>query len=150
MPTKADIVATARTYIGTPFVDKGRLKGKACDCVGLPLLVAGELALRDKHDQPLTGQTYCSYTAQPVDDIVLATCVRHLCRRSLTDLQPGDVLVMRLPDTPCHVGIYCGLVDGVPHLVHAYNGAKGCVEHPIDVRWRRRICAAFYFPGVTE
>jgi cell wall-associated NlpC family hydrolase len=142
------VVDCARSYVGTPFVDKGRSKGRGTDCVGLPLMVAGDLGVCDTAGLPLTGQTYTAYSSQPVTNIVLDLCNKHLVRIPLPDKQPGDVLVMKVPHAPCHVGIYAGKVGGLPTLIHAYSGAGKCVEHNIDVRWDRRIVAAFRFPGV--
>lgn len=150
MSTKrSQIVDCARTYLNTPFGDKGRVKGKALDCVGLPLMIAEELGLVDIAGEKLHGHTYCSYSSQPSGTIVLDLCIKHLVRKGLSKIQPGDVLVMVVPTQPCHVGIFAGEVDGVPSLIHAYSGGPNkCVEQPIDVRWSRRIVAAFSFPGV--
>lgn len=148
--SRAQIVACARTYLETPFGDKGRVRGKSLDCVGLPLMVAEELGLVDNDGERLHGRSYISYSSQPTGTIVLDLCIKHLVRKGLSKIQPGDVLVMVVPTTPCHVGIYSGIVDGVPHLIHAYSGGPDkCVEQPIDVRWKRRIVAAFEFPGVS-
>jgi cell wall-associated NlpC family hydrolase len=144
----AQIVACARTYIGTPFRHAGRGKGRGMDCVALPLMVAGELGILDTAGQPLTGQTYITYTSQPVDNMVLDLCAKHLVRVATLDRRAGDVVVMRLPRTPCHVGIYAGLVRGRPSLIHAYAGVDKCTEQPIDDKWERRICAVYRFPGV--
>jgi cell wall-associated NlpC family hydrolase len=124
------------------------MKGKACDCVGLPLMIAGELGIVDTHGQPLSGETYKNYGPQPEGTLVLDLCVKHLVRGTVNAMQPGDVVVMRVPSTPCHVGIYSGVVNGAPSLIHAYAGVDKCVEHGIDAKWRRRIVAVFSFPGV--
>lgn len=148
---RQEITTCARTFIGTPFRHAGRCKGVrgGLDCVGLPLMIAGELGLLDIDGKPLTGDTYKAYTAQPVDNLVLDLCVKHLVRVAVPDQQEGDVLVMKVPHSPCHVGISAGIVNGQPGIIHAYSGAEGTVEHGIDVKWARRIVAAFRFPGVV-
>ncbi len=35
MPTKDEIVAAARGWIGTPYRHQGQVKGVGCDCLGL-------------------------------------------------------------------------------------------------------------------
>ena len=144
------VVECARSYIGTPFAHAGRVKGRALDCVGLPLMVAGDLGLKDTSGEPLHGRLYTAYTPQPVTTIVLDLCMKHLKRKGLQDLKPGDVLVMKVPSTPCHVGIFTEMKDGLMYFVHAYTGADGTVEQPVDARWKRRIVAAFEFPNVED
>lgn len=142
------VIECARTFLGTPFRDRGRAKGRGLDCVGLPLMVAGELGIKDTEGQPIHGQLYTAYSPQPINNIVLDLCAKHLVRVSLQDKQTGDILVMKVPHAPCHVGIYLGKVNGEDWLIHAYAGVDKVVEQPIDIKWQRRICAAFRFPGV--
>lgn len=42
---REQIVASARSIIGTPYVHQGRVKGVGVDCVGTILIVAKELNL---------------------------------------------------------------------------------------------------------
>lgn len=60
---RAAIIAVSRTWIGTPFVHQGRVKGLGCDCVGIPLCVAEELGANDKDGQPMTSKMYASLFA---------------------------------------------------------------------------------------
>jgi cell wall-associated NlpC family hydrolase len=150
MSNRQQVVECARSFIGTPFAHAGRSKGRGLDCVGLPLMVAGELGLTDTNGQPLNGQLYTAYTPQPVDTIVLDLCATHLRRKGLQDIKPGDILVMKVPSTPCHVGILTEMHGDQLYLVHAYTGVGKCVEQPVDVRWKRRIVAAFEFPNLED
>lgn len=45
MVTRADIIAEAETWIGTPFVWQADVKGRGCDCKGLLVGIARELRL---------------------------------------------------------------------------------------------------------
>lgn len=146
--TRKQVTDVARTYINTPFAHQGRVRGVGLDCVGLPLMIAEELGLVDTKGRQINGLLYHSYTGQPVDTLVLDCCIEHLMRKSVTQLRPGDVVCMRVETVPCHVGIY-DEVNGQPWLIHAYSGGESkVVEHGIDYRWRRRITAAFEFPGL--
>jgi len=144
-------VDAALAYEGTPFSHQGREKGRYIDCVGIPLLVAGELGVIDIEGQPMHGDMYKTYGPDPAGQLVLECCQRHLIQKSLQQLAPGDVLVMRVESLPCHAAIYIGERHGAPHIVHAYSGGinKGVV-HELDYRWRRRIAAVFEFPGVED
>ena len=149
--SRREIVDCARSFVGTPFVDKGRGKGRGIDCVGLPLMIGGELGLVDTGGQPINGQTYKAYAAQPVTGVVRELCSKHLVRKALEERKPGDIVLMRFMGTPtCHVGIYAGEVDGVSYLIHAYATAGKCVEQPIDDRWWRFIVAIYSYPGIEE
>lgn len=150
--SQQQVVDCARSYLDTPFSHAGRSKGKAMDCVGLPLMIAGDLGVLDTSGLPIHGNMYTAYTPQPVNNIVLDLCRKHLVRVAVPNKQPGDVLVIRIfgstQGTPCHVGIYTGVVNGRPNILHAYTGVGRVCEHPIDPKWERFIVAAFRFPGV--
>jgi NlpC/P60 family putative phage cell wall peptidase len=63
---------------------------------------------------------------------------------------PGDVLLFRMRDGSVakHLGI---LTEGgdAPRFVHSYSG-HGVVENSLSTPWRRRVVAAFGFPGGTD
>jgi NlpC/P60 family putative phage cell wall peptidase len=142
MVTRQQIVSEARRWRGTPFQHQGRLRGVGVDCVGLVLCVARDLGLGD------WCEDYNAYSSQPVSDAVLTECRRRLLEKTVSMTLPGDVLCFRLPRFGTHVGIVTGCM-GFPGIVHAYSGGPGrVVEHFVDAKWRRRIAAAFAFPGL--
>lgn len=149
MVSREAIIETARTYVETPFAHQGRTKGSALDCVGLPLMVAGDLGLNDKDGQPLNGGCYTTYSAQPVGNYVYQLCQKHLVYKPVRAMLPGDVLVFNVETAPCHVGILSEK-DGVAYVIHAYNGVGKCVEHVLDYRWRKRLVGCFQFPEVED
>lgn len=152
MITRAAIQAKAREFIGTPFKDKHRLKGKrgGIDCVGLVLLVAEELGISYSDTQEMRGADYLNYSVAGLNSYVLTECRARLNEKPVAQMKAGDVLVMRVPDIPCHAGIVTDR-NGVLYMVHAYNtGPKEVVEHIIDTAWRRRVCGVFSYPGVED
>lgn len=138
MITRAQIVACARQYLGTPFQHQGRLRGLALDCIGLPICVARDLGL------PVPN--YSNYDPFPTDETVLRECRRNLTEVEPSGMKPGDILCCRVP-VPCHVAI---VTDIAPDLgmIHAYSPNQMVVEHVIDLHWLRRIAGVFLFPGV--
>ena len=151
VPTNADIVACAREYINTPFAAKGRVKGHKSDCVGLVLMVAGELGLKDVHGVSLDGNLYSDYADQPVGNYVHEMCVKHLVYVPVRLVKPGNVVTIAAGSAPCHVGFIASNAAGGLTLIHAYNGGKlKVVEQPLDVRWLRRLRGGFTFPEVKE
>jgi NlpC/P60 family putative phage cell wall peptidase len=147
---RTDIVACARTYIDTPFEHQGRIKGQKMDCVGLPLCVAGELGLRSTAGDTINGDLHRHYSPQPQGDFVHQMCAKYLVRKGVSQMQPGDVLTLRIETAACHVAIVGDSPEGLT-LIHAYSGgAEKVVEHRIDDRWHKRIVGCFSFPEVVE
>jgi cell wall-associated NlpC family hydrolase len=111
--TREAIVLAARSYIGTPFVDRGRLPGVALDCVGVPVCVCRELGIRapDFDVEP--------YTNQPDGRTFLAECDKHMQRIEQDALQPGDVIVFAVGALPQHIGVVGGYLYGGHSIIHA-------------------------------
>src|SRR5574337_130456 len=150
MPTRLEIQEKAREFIGTPFAHQGRIKGQALDCAGLPLLVAEELGIKDRNGDPMSGSLYCNYGPQPQSRLVQDACRKHFIAKGILKMKPGDIVTIRNSVLPCHVAIVSER-GGVPYIIHAYNGGTcKCVEHILDMNWRRRIECVFEFPGVTD
>ena len=155
MATREQIVGKAREYLRTPFQHQGRLKGFACDCVGLPLMVGDELGLVDRLGVPLKALDNVNYSSQPLDGFVHEECKRRLVEKPVDLMEDGDVITLRVPfrdeniklTVPCHAAIVT-TVQGRPGMIHAYSGSGKVVEHLIDEKWRRRIEGCFSFPGV--
>lgn len=155
MSQSAEIVAAARIYLGRPIRHQGRTD--AFDCVGLVLAVAEDLALVDVAGEPILRAQYANYPAQPVNGFVHAECRRRLEVRMIPtigdslnkvrqELEPGDVLTLRLPSVPCHTGIVSE-VAGEPGIIHAYSPVGRVVEHRLDNPWIHRIAGVFRFPA---
>ncbi len=139
--SRANIVSTARSYLGTPFQHQGRLKGVGVDCVGLLIGIARELGVCDVD--------YTAYRRRENGAILMEMLETHLVRRNNPEsLQPGDVLAMRMR-VPQHAAIVSEVFpDGTIQIVHALD--TGVVEHRLDSRWASRICGVFEIPGVTD
>lgn len=143
MPTRAQIVAKAREYLGTPFAHQGRVKRYVIDCIGLPLCVAQELDLVDVQDRLITIFDYRNYGPQPVDEFIHSEFARRLIPKDTA--QPGDVVTIRMSRKAiCHAGIITDI--GIIHAIKP----RGVVEHSLDDRWHTRIAGIFAFPGVVN
>jgi NlpC/P60 family putative phage cell wall peptidase len=131
-----DIMATARSWLGTPWVHRGRLKGVGVDCGGLIIGVGRELGLLDFDT--------AAYGRIPDGQKLRALCDQYLLPKPVSEIVPGDVLLMRFTRHPQHLAIAGD--RGEPFsLIHAYADAGQCVEHGADQMWRRRIVAAYSF-----
>ncbi len=140
MVTRDEIVACARTWLGTRWQHQQRLKGEACDCAGLIIGVVRELFHIDV-EVP-------NYGREPHNDMMRTLCDRYLVRASVDAFLPGDVLLMTWDSEPHHMAI-ASTVDGQPGLIHAYAQMRKVVEHNFDPKWRKRVIGAYSFPGVV-
>lgn len=139
-----DIVAAARGWIGTPYHHQASLKGVGCDCLGLVRGVWRELVGPEPEAMPPYAPDWAEANAA---ETLLAAAQRHFVAIPVAEAGPGDVVAFRWrPDLPAkHVGI----LTGPATLVHAYQSAGAVAEAPLVPGWRRRMVAAFRFPGVS-
>ncbi len=135
--TREAIVAAARFYRGVTFRHQGRTP-HGLDCVGLLVMVARDLEI------PHTDIT--GYARTP-DGLTLQAALRaNLIKKSIKDLQAGDVLCFALPHYPCHVGIYTE--KGT--IVHALSRVGMVTENTLDKSWKERIRECYEYPGIEN
>ena len=138
MVTRAEIVAEGRTYIGTRFIHQGRKKQCGVDCIGLLTGIAQAFELTH-HDRK-------SYDKYPTESILLPELEKTLEEIPIEEAQPGDILVFwisKRTKIPQHLGLMTDI-----GMIHTYQNLGKVVEHGLDIRWTRRLCHAFRFPGV--
>lgn len=143
----AEVVALARTWIGTPYQHQASCRGAGTDCLGLLRGVWRELL----GPEPEAVPSYTADWAEPGrSEDLLAAAARHLRPVPRSTASPGDVAVMRMRDDGVakHVGILATAQDGSPTFIHAYSG-HGVVESPLTPAWARRIAGVYRFPERT-
>lgn len=134
--TREQFVAEARTWIGTPYQHQGRLKGIACDCIGLVIGTAQALGLTDYE--------ITDYGRRP-DGRLRPVMETQLEMIPLIEAQAADVVLFAWASHPLHVGI----LSDPTHVIHAYLPNRRVVENIMDARWRSQIVAAYHVPGVV-
>lgn len=138
-----DIVRIARSWIGTPYVHQGAVRGAGCDCLGLLRGVWADLA-----GEPLVPvPAYTADWSEPQGRETLRCALEgHLERRDLDDACAGDVVLFRMRQGAVakHLGIQAdtGLT---PTFIHAYQG-HGVRESAFTMPWQRRLVARFALP----
>ena len=141
--SKQHIIATARGWIGTPYVHQSAVRGAGSDCLGL---IRG--VWREVHGaEPEAVPAYSMDWSEPQgEERLWAAALRHLTAKPATAAQPGDVLLFRMRDGAVakHLGILSQAGDA-PRFIHAYS-RHGVVESPLSAPWRRRVVACFEFP----
>ena len=141
----AEIVALARSWIGTPYRHQASCKGAGTDCLGLLRGLWREIY----GGEPETVPPYTPDWSEPDRaERLLAAAARHLVPINLADAGAGDVLVLRMVfgGVAKHLGIRASTCLGQPTLIHAYSG-HGVIESPLTPAWQRRIAAAFRLPS---
>lgn len=135
--TAPDIVAAARSLIGTPFRHQGRVPGLALDCAGLVIAVAAQLGI-DHFDVPGYGRRPHQGLLEQTLDTQPAL---HAVGRSAH--QAGDILLMRFAREPQHLAISAG-----DTIIHSWEAAGKVCEHGLDDVWQSRIVRVYRFVGV--
>jgi NlpC/P60 family putative phage cell wall peptidase len=151
---RARIVALARGWIGTPYHHQASLKGIGTDCLGLVRGVWREVYGAEPADIPPYSLDWAE--AQGAETL-LEGAREHMDEIDPAAAGPGDVLVFRLRPRSLvkHAAILTRTSpDAAGHplegalIVHAAEGVAVC-EVPLASWWRRRIAAAFAFPGMA-
>lgn len=139
---RADIVAEARTHIGTRWVHQGRLPGHALDCAGLLIVVARSLGLVGD-DFDING-----YGRMP-DGTMLQWCEAHMQR--VHEIELGAVLALATKEEPQHLGIVGDYVHGGWSLIHACNAAHPprVIETRLMFARNMQLRGIFRMPGVA-
>ncbi len=134
-----DIVAIARSWIGTPYVHQASVKGAGCDCLGLLRGVWREVNGEEAEDIP----PYLPDWNAPGGETLRDGLARHLSSIAFANIAPGDVVLFRM--VPRASARHCAIVadkDGVLTLIHARQN-KRVGEEPLSPFWRRKLAYAF-------
>ncbi len=135
-------MATARTWLGTPYRHQASLKGVGCDCLGLVRGVWREIYGYEPEPPPPYRADWAETGSR---ETLLEAAARHLTPAS--GIRPGDVLLFRMSPGACVK--HCAIASDEGRIVHAYWG-RAAVESWLGAWWRRRIAAAFSFPGASD
>lgn len=144
MLRRSDIVAVARSWIGTPYHHQASAKGIGTDCLGLVRGVYRELYGVEAEQPP----AYSSDWAEALGtETLLEAASRHLVAKSREQAEPGDIVVfrMRCEARAKHVAV----ITGGEQMVHAAE-AIGTREVALTTWWRRRIAGVFAFPNIES
>jgi hypothetical protein len=146
MPTRADIVSEARSWLNTPFGHGQAVKGRMVDCahyieaVNINAGVTAEPQITEPYRRREDGT------------VMLRLLKEHLELITIEEAEPGDVIALidsRLtsPDIPRHLAFMTERrSDGVIRIIHASE--HGVREHRMDGHWLRRIHSVWKVKGV--
>lgn len=118
MTVRDDIVAEARSWLGTPYRHSADIKGAGVDCAMLIVRVYADLGLIDLFDpRPYTTDWHLHRN----EELYLENTMSHC--NEVAEPEPGDLIVWQHGRTFSHGGI----CTGWPTVVHAYQ-PSGIVE----------------------
>ena len=142
MSGRADVVAEARRWIGTPYRHQASRRGAGCDCLGL---LRG-IWRAPQGAEPEVVPPYTADWAEPArDELLWRAARRNLAEKPRDAAAPGDVILFRMRDGAVakHLGVQAE-TGAAASFVHAYSG-HAVVESALSAPWRRRIVARFEF-----
>ncbi|WP_404862401.1 NlpC/P60 family protein [Georhizobium sp. MAB10] len=143
--TRQRILDEARRWLGTPYRHQGSSLGIGCDCLGL---VCGVWRAVYGCEPEAPGPYAADWADGNQSERLLEAAERHCgAAFGLAAAQPGDLIVLRWrPDQPAR---HIGILSGPDHFIHAYEQAS-VVQSALVPSWRRRVAAAYCFPGITD
>lgn len=143
--TRQLILDEAKRWLGTPYRHQGSSRGIGCDCLGL---IRG--VWRAVYGcEPEAPEPYALDWAESSRiERLLEAAERHCgVGFDLDEARPGDLIVLRWkPDQPAK---HLGILSGPDHFIHAYEQAS-VVQSALVPSWRRRVAAAYRFPGIND
>lgn len=140
--TRSQIVAEARSWIGTAYHHQASRKGAGCDCVGLVRGVWRFVIGPEPEPAPPYSRDIGEANGE---ETMLAYFQRHLVLRSIAAAAPGDVLCLRWK--PRLVVKHCLIMTDEGRAVHAVNN-NPVAEIALSGWWHAKLTHAFSFPGV--
>lgn len=142
MYTTEQILTSARSWIDTPFVHQGRVKGVGVDCVGLLIGIGRELGMvaPDFDVEP--------YERVPDGITLIQKAGIHLTPRPFNEYpKAGDIIVVRFRKWPQHFGIVGDYAHGGASIIHADYLSERVVETRLMLGGYMNLVATFKFPG---
>jgi len=138
---RADVVAAARSWLGTPYRHQGARRGIGCDCLGLVLGVWREVYGVGPPDHPMTySPDWAEVTA---GEPLLTACGAHATEIAPQTRRAGDLLAFRFS---AHVAAkHLAILIDHNRMIHARQGHAVC-EAALTPWWVRRIAGAYAFP----
>lgn len=138
------VLATARAWIGTPYLHQSSVQGVGCDCLGLARGIWRALHGYEPWEVPPYS---CDWGEAGAREVLAEAARAALIEVEVGDAGPGTLILFRMaPGAPAK---HCGLLgESVirPSLIHAYD-RSGVVEEAFNPVWVRRAAFAFLFPA---
>jgi cell wall-associated NlpC family hydrolase len=144
------IVAQAKTWLGTHYHHQGRLKkserGKGgVDCIGLIIGLIDELGIQDGDGNSLVSADETNYSMYPEQGRLIRSIQKHLREVPIEKMAVGDILLFKTFRDPQHVGLLTQYPSGGPGLIHCNSSAGMVVEQPFSMAWVKMLTHVYRF-----
>lgn len=123
MAKRADLIATARKYVGTKYVHQGRYPKTGLDCSGLLLMVAAENGIK------LTDRL--GYYRKPNSQEFVELFTSQFDAVEGREWRLGCIGIFTTDRFPLHAGLFTER-HGIPHIIHAYLPVRKVIEMPLE------------------
>lgn len=144
MPTRSEIIAAARGWIGTPYRHQAACKGAGCDCLGLVRGVWLEIySVEPERPPPYTPD----WGEAGAVEHILEAARRNMTAIELAQACGGDVIVFRMREG--RIAKHMAILTSEALMIHAQSNDL-VREIAFAPYWRRHGVAAFQFPGLAD
>lgn len=134
------IYRCAKTWIGTPFMHQGRMKGIGADCIGLIIGIARELNIVSCTDTPLIALDTLNYPTHPNGRELKNILDQYL---SKSDIAEGRLALLQFDSTPQHLGIITEHPYYEFGIIHADISKRQVVEHGLTDYYKSKIVQCY-------
>ena len=121
---REQLVEVSRSFLGTPHLNGGTVKGIGLDCCTFPAMLYRELGAAEIHvNTGYSGDWFCSATG---GELLRPYLDRYFL--PVAELQPGDLISYRWGRSRwAHVSVYLGLFYGREMVVHCSAADGVCL-----------------------
>ena len=136
-PWRIAVVEEAKTWLGTPWIHRARIKGVGVDCAQLLIGTYSGAGLVEPFD---TGDYPMDWMLHKEEERMLAWVDKYL--EPVTATQPGDAVILKFGRAFSHAAI----VTDWPVVIHAFRKERGVVWGNMTLGDLSRHEARYYTP----
>lgn len=140
----SSIITEAHSWLGTRFKHQGRIKKTeedlgGCDCLGFIMGVG----IKTKNNQNLSKFDQANYPKLVTSNIVLEKLNTLLESVPITEIAPGDILLIRTNNWPQHLVLVVEKTESSIIIIHSYIQARKVVKQYLSEEWFHNIVAVY-------
>lgn len=143
--TRAEAIADAYLWLGTPYLHQASVRGVGTDCLGLVGGVARDRGTAEGLAWA-ADPNFKGYGRTPHARTLLEGTDKYLERIRLAEVTAGDILLMKFAVEPQHFA-FISRMDPT-YIIHASSSHRKVVEHRLDEVWRSRVIRAYRYRGL--
>ena len=135
-------ISEVRSYIGTPWMHQGRIKGVGVDCIGLTIIMARAAGAVPESEIAMLPSNYGLIPVQR-NPLLRRTIEQHMVHVDRSEVLVGDILLGAWRNYPTHLLIVSNKVKNTLSAAPPFN-----VIHAQNDPWASRVVEeAFEWPA---